>query len=223
MADFETTPGEVLSNRRMKIAVATLLIAALATMGGVALGATGRVSQQVTPPTPEVFVGIQPVRVLDTRAVTVSGDELVAPQPLSGGETLDVTVAGFADRNGAVPVPANASSVAVNITIDDDATLKSFITVWPAGQPQPATSAINAEPGLVVSNSAILSVGANGRLSVFNQQGNVNVIMDITGYFVDVPTVAATTTVPDFSTGDRPRPTTTLTVGALVESHTTRP
>ncbi len=48
----------------------------------------------------------------------------------------------------------------------------------------PNTSANNAEPGLVMANSAILLLGTDGQLSVYNQLGSVNVIIDVTGYFV---------------------------------------
>ena len=56
--------------------------------------------------------------------------------------------------------------------------------MWPTGQTRPNTSANNAEPGLVSANSAIFQLGTDGKLSVFNQQGTVNVIMDVTGYFL---------------------------------------
>ena len=88
------------------------------------------------------------------------------PRSSAPGESIDVAVAGV----GAVPT--DATSVAVNITIDEDATLKSFLTVWPAGQTRPNTSANNAEPGLVSANSAIFQLGTDGKLSVFNQHGH---------------------------------------------------
>ena len=54
-----------------------------------------------------------------------------AAKKLGAGESIDVAVGGV----GAIP--DDATSVAVNITIDEDATLKSFLTVWPTGQTRP--------------------------------------------------------------------------------------
>ena len=78
----------------------------------------------------------------------------------------------------------------LNITLDSDATAKSFITVWPTGEPRPTTSANNAEPGLVSPNSTIAKLGANGSVSIFNQQGQTNVIVDVVGYLVTLDKVS---------------------------------
>jgi hypothetical protein len=127
---------------------------------------------------PSDFVGITPVRVLDTRG---AGQTIGIPAPakLGANQTLDVRVAG-----GLTGIPANATSVAINVTIDDDATLKSFLTVWPKGAPRPLASTNNAEPGFISPVSALMKVGTDGMISVFNQQGSVNVIIDVTGYFL---------------------------------------
>ena len=201
---------------RTAIVVGAAVVAALG--GGIAIAANAPTPKQVvsppTGPTPAVLVGITPVRVLDTRGAAGGPIGIPAAKKLGAGETLDVAVAGV----GAIPT--NATAVAVNITIDEDATLKSFLTIWPAGQVRPNASANNAEPGLVAANSAIFELGTDGKLSVFNQLGSVNVILDVTGYFVscgltvsDAPTTtttAATTT----TTGATTTTTTTAPTGA---------
>jgi hypothetical protein len=167
---------------------AVVVTAALLTVvgGGLAIAAS-----QTGPSSPPAnFVGIQPVRVLDTRNAAGGPIGIAPGHKLETGESIDVAVGGVG------VIPTNATSVAINITIDEDATLKSFLTVWPTGQPRPSTSANNAEPGLVSPNSAIFQLGAGGKLSVFNQQGAVNVIIDVTGYFIAdevVPTTTPTT------------------------------
>jgi hypothetical protein len=156
---------------------------------------------------PSEFVGINPVRVLDTRqpprgntiGVTTAG-------PLGPNATLDVKVTGLSG------IPANASSVAINVTIDDDATLKSFLTVWPKGDPKPLASTNNAEPGFISPVSALMKVGTDGMISVFNQQGSVNVIIDVTGYFVaEGSTSTSSTTSSTSSTTSSTSSTTTTT------------
>jgi hypothetical protein len=190
---------------RTVVVVGVAVAAALG--GGLAIAANAPAPRQTTP-APEAaldFVGIQPVRVLDTRNAAGGPIGIGPPGHMLGtGETINVAVGGV----GAIPT--DAKSVAINITIDEDATLKSFLTVWPAGQPKPNTSANNAEPGLVSPNSAIFQLGTDGKLSVFNQQGAVNVIIDVTGYFIAgeiVPTTTPTTT---------PGETTTTTTSTTV-------
>ena len=143
---------------------------------------------------PASFVGIQPVRVLDTRG---AGQTVGVPAaaPIGANSTIDVQVAGLDE------IPAEATSVAINVTIDFDATSKSFLTVWPTGEPRPLASTSNAEPGLIMANSALMKVGTDGNISVYNQSGAVNVIIDVTGYFVDnEPTDTTSTTSTTTST-----------------------
>ena len=214
MPDDNTQPPRTWSSR-LRIGVATFVVVAVATFGGIAL-AGGFVSQQTPAPTQtnaEELIGIEPVRVLDTRGPNNGPIGVPAAAPIAGGQTIDVQIAGFTDKSGNLLIPSNATSVAANITIDEDATLKSFVTVWPTGSPQPVTSANNAEPGLVMANSAILRLGAGGKVSVFNQRGDVNVIIDITGYFVPCGAPLETVTAP---------PTTTATTAATT-TPTTEP
>jgi hypothetical protein len=196
----QDTPSPRPTFVRTAIVVGAAVIAALG--GGLAIAANAPTPRQVVSPpvAPSDFVGVTPVRVLDTRGAAGGPIGVPAAAKLGAGQTIDVAVAGV----GAIP--DDATSVAVNITIDEDATLKSFLTVWPTGQTRPNTSANNAEPGLVSANSAIFQVGTDGKLSVFNQQGTVNVIMDVTGYFVEDTGGGGTTTT------TTPGETTTTTI-----------
>jgi hypothetical protein len=177
--------------RGLKRASAGALMLAVAGLAGLALvSTTGGPSPLVpaqTPTTtlapstdPSNFIGIAPVRVLDTRGTDGGPIGVATPGTLGQGETLNVAI------GGKFGVPANAEAVAVNITIDDDATRKSFLQVFPTGASAgyASSSANNAEPGLVVANSGIIALGTGGQLTVLNQQGEVNVIIDVTGYFL---------------------------------------
>jgi hypothetical protein len=177
-----------------------------------AIAANAPAPRQAAAPAPPAagdFVGIQPVRVLDTRNAAGGPIGISPGHKLAAGEQIDVAVAGV------FAIPADATSVAVNITIDEDATLKSFLTVWPAGHTRPNTSANNAEPGLVSPNSAIFQVGTGGKLSVYNQLGAVNVIIDVTGYFIGSEEVPPTT-VPGgtTTTTQAPKPAVSIDTGA---------
>jgi hypothetical protein len=51
---------------------------------------------------------------------------------------------------------------------------KSYLTVWPAGEPRPDVTNLSTEPGLVRSVVAISGVGADGEVSVYNDKGRVH-------------------------------------------------
>jgi len=189
------------------------VVAAL--FGGIAIAASGPAPRQVVSPpaSPADFIGITPVRVLDTRGAAGGPIGVPAAGKLGPNSSLDVAI------GGEFTIPAEATAVAVNVTLDDDATLKSFLTVYPTGVARPNASTNNAEPGLVMSNSAIFQLGTGGKLTVYNQQGTVNVIIDVTGYFVaESGTGTTTTTAPGGTTT-----TTAPAVPALTTDAATYP
>jgi hypothetical protein len=170
-------------SRHVTVAVVTAAVA----LGGVGLamasaGSSGGDALAASP-TPEGFVGVSPVRVLDTR----EGDGPIGVAnavPLGAGEQLDLALTTPAPNRPVTPVPANAASVLLNITIDRNASAPSFVTVWPTGQPRPNTSANNANPGLVMPNPILVPLGAGGQVSFYNFAGNVNLAVDLAGYTV---------------------------------------
>jgi hypothetical protein len=102
---------------------------------------------------------------------------------LGTGQSLNVTITG---------IPANATAVTVNVTIPADATAPGYLTVFPTGATRPLISTVNAEPGLVMSGAGTFQLGTGGMLTVFNAAGFVDVVMDVTGYFVASTPVLAT-------------------------------
>ncbi|MDO8392695.1 MAG: hypothetical protein Q7V57_19640 [Actinomycetota bacterium] len=119
------------------------------------------------------FNAVSPTRLLDTRDGTGRGGNTA---PVGPGGSIELQV------QGAGPVPAGATAVALNVTVDVP-TGYSFVTVWPTGQPLPTASNLNFVPGLTVANMVIAKVGAGGKVSLFNLTGNVHVIADVVGYF----------------------------------------
>ncbi len=151
----------------------------------------------------EAFVAVSPTRVLDTRGPAAKGPIGVATAaPLGAGAQLDLTLTSPAPNRPTAPLPADAVSAVLNITIDQDASAKSFVTVWPTGEPRPLTSANNAEPGAVTPNLTIARLGTNGSVSFFNLAGATNLAVDLVGYTVPLaaaavsPTSLGTTSTP---------------------------
>jgi len=102
--------------------------------------------------------------------------------PLTAQETHTISVLG---ANGQCTVPLDASAVAMNVTAVNP-TDASFLTVFPADATRPLASSLNWVTGQGATPNAVTSdVSADGKVSFFNNAGNVDVVADIVGYFVD--------------------------------------
>jgi hypothetical protein len=125
-----------------------------------------------------------PRRLLDTRAGQPTADNLFAGGGIRGeGTTLELAVAG---RAGVAP---DASSVALNVTVDAPLG-QGFVTVYPCGTPtRPTASNLNFRPGQTVANLVITKVGADGKVCIYTHR-STHVVVDASG---ELP---ATTFVP---------------------------
>ena len=143
-----------------------------------------------------VYYGLTtPARIADTRA---NSNEPYSFSTLGSLSILDIqvppdvfgppTMSGFA--------PSNFDGVDVNVTVTNT-TASSFLTVFPAqgglGLAQLAAhpaSDINWVPGEIISNGDLLatigSIGPFTSMDVFNWSGNVDVVVDVYGYFAIV-------------------------------------
>ncbi|MHB1526773.1 MAG: G1 family glutamic endopeptidase [Candidatus Dormibacteria bacterium] len=122
-----------------------------------------------------LFTAITPVRVLDTRQT--SG-------PLGAGATLTQQMSGV---DG---ISSTASAVVTNVTAADT-TAASFFTVYPGGS-QPTASDVNWGAGQIVPNLTVATLSSSGSISIYNNAGSADVIVDAFGYFSPL---AATTTL----------------------------
>ncbi len=108
-----------------------------------------------------------PLRLLDTRATG---------QTLQPDSSLTLRVA------GTVGVPAGATAVALNVTATDTSAA-GFLTVYPSGTLDPATSSLNWQPGTTAANLVVVPIGSNSSVTFHNASGRVDVIADLEGYF----------------------------------------
>ncbi|HEY2914505.1 MAG TPA: hypothetical protein VGK21_14170 [Candidatus Angelobacter sp.] len=117
------------------------------------------------------FFPVTPCRVVDTR---LAAGPLGGPSiPANGARTFPVQTA--------CNLPATAQAYSMNFTAVPQGPL-GFLTTWPAGQPQPLVSTLNANLGGVTANSAIVPAGTNGDISVFVSNPS-DVVIDVNGYF----------------------------------------
>ena len=124
-------------------------------------------------PANSTYNPVTPARILDTRDGTGS-----AAAPLGPGETIDVAAAGV----GGVPA-SDVLAVVVNVTAVDMVGPETFLTVYPTGSARPLASSLNLTEGRVVPNLVVARVGAEGRFSIYNHQGQVGVIADVQGWY----------------------------------------
>jgi hypothetical protein len=85
--------------------------------------------------------------------------------------------------------------VAVNVT-SVNATEPGFFSVFPSDRPATDTSSLNLVPGRAVPNMAIVGVGADGRIGVFNAGGRADCIVDVMGYVSAAPAAGLLPLVP---------------------------
>jgi sugar lactone lactonase YvrE len=121
---------------------------------------------------PLLFVPVTPCRVADTRN---------AAGPFGGPTMTAGSTRSFAIPQSACAIPSTAQAYSLNVTVVPDGAL-AYLTLWPAGQPQPLVSTLNSPGGIVVANAAIVPAGSGGAVSVF-VANQTDVVLDINGYF----------------------------------------
>ena len=153
--------------RRWRFIAAAVGVTALAG-GGVLYAASS------DPATALAFHSVPSTRVLDIRAASQVG---AFSAPLGAASTLDFVVPGL---------PDDAKSVSLNVTVTDGSQA-SFLVVYPSGDARPSTSSVNWSSVNAVANTATVNVAADHSLRVYNDQGSVNVIIDLLGYYAPSP------------------------------------
>ncbi|HET7467622.1 MAG TPA: IPT/TIG domain-containing protein [Candidatus Dormibacteraeota bacterium] len=114
---------------------------------------------------PAVYNPLTPLRVLDTRSSSSLGP----------GGSLNLQL-------GGVTVPANATSVILNVTATDT-TAASSLTLYPTGGVLPVASNLNWVAGETVPNLVSVVLGTGGSVTIYNPSGHVDVVVDLEGYF----------------------------------------
>ncbi|MCU1500694.1 MAG: WD40-like Beta Propeller Repeat, partial [Ilumatobacteraceae bacterium] len=126
------------------------------------------------------YTGLKPARLLETRTGpglgTVDGQSM-GTGAVGAGSVTSLAVLG----RGGVPA-SGVGAVALNVTATEP-TAPSFLTVYPKGGTRPNASNVNLVVGQTVANMVIAKVGADGQISIFNFGGNVQVVVDVLGWF----------------------------------------
>lgn len=181
----QTSKGMTVKGLRFRPAAA--LIAGLALTFG-AVGLLGGAGPAVAADAGSTYVPLSPARVLDTRDGTGRGG---LTGPLSSGGTVELTVVGVAG------VPASGvDAVALNVTAVNGTALDSYLTVFPTGTNRPLASNLNFNARKTVPNLVMARVGTGGKVTIYNNNGNADVVADVQGWYASAANPVGSRYVP---------------------------
>lgn len=132
------------------------------------------------------FVAIQPCRPVDTRGESGQTGAF-GPPIMTSGAKRDFALW---SSPKCVGLPSSARAYSVNVTVLPSGPL-GYLTLWPAGSPQPFVSTLNSFTGTVVSNAAIVPAGTNGSISAFVTD-QTHLIIDVNGFYTDMAGIGGT-------------------------------
>jgi len=163
--------------RRRPLVLAVVFFSVLAWLGLGSLTHAGA----TTDPSGE-FIPVSPSsKIVDTRS------SLGVSATLAAASTTSFQVAGA----GGVPA-SGVSAVSLVVKAVNATANGSYLEMWPDGTTRPAPgSTLNYSAGDTTSNSAIVAVGSDGKVDVYNSSGTVDLVVDVSGYFTSGGTSAA--------------------------------
>jgi len=139
--------------------------------------AAGGTGARYTPDAP-------PVRICDTRPGDPSGLTGTAAQcdGTDGvGTAIGPTATRTIDVTGLAGVPGDATAVVLDVAaVQPDA--PTYLTVFPSGTPPPVSD-LNPVPGETEANLVVAAVSPSGTVSLYNNSGTVNVVVDVAGWY----------------------------------------
>ncbi len=113
------------------------------------------------------YKAITQLRVFDSRS----------SQRFATGETREFTIPALAGLSA-----TQIQAVTANVTVTG-AQGSGYVTVYPGDSERPQTSNVNYVFGRDVANAAILKLGTEGRIKVFNLGAPAHVLIDVSGVF----------------------------------------
>ncbi len=136
---------------------------------------------------------VTPTRIVDTRCVeyplppnittsyckSLPSVNYTKVTELLSLQTENIAVTGF----GGIPT-SGVSAVVLNITAIDPSS-SGYLTAFPTGSTMALVSTVNFNQAQTVANEAIVKVGTNGEISIYNFLGATNFTVDVTGYYTD--------------------------------------
>lgn len=143
------------------------------------LSSSGGITTMTDATPPRLFIGVQPCRLVDTRAGSGFPLGFGAPSLTPG------VPRNFDLDNGPCPgLPAGIDAYSLNVTVVNTAG-PGHLVIYPQGGLQPDVSTVNYVGGQTIANAAIVPAGMDGGVTVVAGVSGTNLLIDINGYFSD--------------------------------------
>jgi hypothetical protein len=140
---------------------------------------SGGITMMTDATPPRVFIGVQPCRLVDTRAG--SG----FPTGFGGPSLSPGVPRSFDLDNGPCPgLPSGIDAYSLNVTVTTTAG-PGHLVIFPQGGTQVDVSSINYVGGQTIANAVIVPAGTGGGVTVIAGVSGTNLLIDINGYFSD--------------------------------------
>lgn len=120
------------------------------------------------------FNAVKPSRIVDTRSY-LNNDFQDANNLIKSNQVIS-----FSLNN---TVPSSATAAVFNVTALDASSNNDYLTLWPTGATKPNISNLNIGIDQIRSNQVVVALGTNKNVSLYNALGNINVIVDVVGYY----------------------------------------
>ena len=158
---------------------------------------SGGVTTMIDATDPVIFVGVQPCRLADTRAIDGFSGQAGGPA-LSSFVNRNFQITGSPAGVPAAPagctagtIPTGASAVSLQFTVVTP-TSSGNLVAWPAGFTAPNVSVLNWDAGTVAAgNGTIVAIGAGGAISVRLNTAAAgqtsHLVVDVNGFFAGRP------------------------------------
>jgi hypothetical protein len=170
--------------RRIGLVVASLIIL-VALVGGLLAAQSARNASAATV-SGSTYTSVTPYRITDTRP---SSNLPNSGNTLGPGGTITVQVTGTGGESG---VPAGATDAALNVTATNT-TAPSYLSIYPAGSPQPTVANLNFVAGQTVAGFMMVPLSSGGAVTIFNYGGGADVVVDVDGYYGSATTTPSST------------------------------
>jgi hypothetical protein len=109
-------------------------------------------------------------------------DSRNAQGAIAGGSSRTIAIVGANDDEGnPLKVPAAAVGIVCNITVTETSS-GGYLTAFPTGTARPRPSNLNWSQGWTIANSATIKLGTGGKINVYVEASDAQVILDVTGY-----------------------------------------
>jgi hypothetical protein len=120
------------------------------------------------------FFSVPLTKIMDTRDGT-GGTQI---SPMSAGTTRAFSVAGVAN----VPTDGSVTAVVLDVTALNTSGAGTVV-LFPDGTSKPSTTDLLFNTGQSNSNTDIVEMGSDGKVSVFVGSGSANIVINVEGYF----------------------------------------